>query len=274
MSESFSIGRGCRQGDPLSPYIFIICAEFLAVKIRQNKKIKGIKINNKEFKISQYADDTSIFLDGSSDALNCTLIKLDKFADISGLKINFDKTQVVWIGSKKHSTSAIKTKWKLSWGSKNFKILGIIFNVDLNQMIKENYTSKIQQIEKIANIWSKRSLTPLGKIKVIKTFMISIFNHLFIALPNPSQTVINHINNILYSFLWNKKPNKIKTSVITKQYCEGGLKMVNLNAFIQALKLTWIRRLLLSDCKWQYLIKSEIEMEKLVAYNTKYIEKT
>ena len=47
-----------------------------------------------------------------------------------------------------------------------------------------------------------------------------------------------------------------------------------LNAFIQALKLSWIRRLLLSDCKWQYLIKSEIGMEKLVAYNTKYIEKT
>lgn len=273
MSESFSIGRGCRQGDPLSPYIFIICAEFLAIKIRQNSKIKGIKINSTEFKISQYADDTSIFLDGSSDALNCTLIELDKFANVSGLKINFDKTQVVWIGSKKYSTSAIKTKWKLSWGSKKFKILGIIFNVDLNQMIKENYTTKIQQLENLANIWSKRSMTPLGKITVIKTFMISIFNHLFIALPNPNQAVINYINNILYSFLWNKKPSKIKKTVITKQYCEGGLKMVNVNAFIEALKLTWIRRLLLSDCKWQFFIKSEIKIETLAACKTKYIEK-
>ena len=93
MSESFRIGRGCRQGDPLSPYIFIICAEFLAIKIRQNSKIKGIKIHDTEFKISQYADDTSIFLDGSSDALNGTLTELDKFANVSDLKINFDKTQ-------------------------------------------------------------------------------------------------------------------------------------------------------------------------------------
>lgn len=274
ISESFSIGRGCRQGDPLSPYIFIICAEFLAIKIRQNSKIKGIKINDTEFKISQYADDTSLFLDGSFDALNCTLIELDKFANISGLKINFDKTQVVWIGSKKHSTSAIKTKWKLSWGSKQFKILGIIFNVDLNQMIKENYTTKIQQLENLAKTWSKRVMSPLGKITVIKTLMISIFNHLFIALPNPNQTVINYINNILYDFLWNKKPSKIKSSVITKQYCEGGLKMINVNAFIGALKLTWIRRLLVSDCKWQYFIKSDIDIEKLVTSNTKYIERT
>ena len=87
MSESFRIGCGCRQGDPLSPYIFIICAELLAIKIRQNSKIKGIKINNTEFKISQYADDTSIFLDGSSDALNCTLIELDKFANVSDLRL-------------------------------------------------------------------------------------------------------------------------------------------------------------------------------------------
>ena len=147
MSESFRIGRGFRQGDALSPYIFIICAEFLAIKIRQNSKIKGIKIHNTEFKISQYADDTSIFLDGSSDNLNCTLIELEKFVNISGLKIAFGKTQVVWIGSKKHSTSAIKTKWKLSWESSKFKILGIIFNIDLNHMIKENYTTKIQQLE-------------------------------------------------------------------------------------------------------------------------------
>ena len=109
MSESFRIGCGCCQGDPLSPYIFIICAEFLAIKIRQNSKIKGIKTHNTEFKISQYADDTSIFLDGSSDALNCTLIELDKFANVSGLMINFDKTQIVWIGSKKHNQNQMET---------------------------------------------------------------------------------------------------------------------------------------------------------------------
>ena len=130
MSEFFNIGYGCRQGDPLSPYTFILCAEFLAVKIRQNRNIKGIHINDTEYKISQYADDTSMFLDGSSESLNNTLSELEKTANISGLKINFDKTQVVWIGSKKFSTNAIKTNWKLSCSAKNFKVLGLIFNID------------------------------------------------------------------------------------------------------------------------------------------------
>ena len=68
---------------------------------------------------------TLLFLDGSSEALNCTLEELDRFANISGLKINFDKTQLVWISSEKYSTSSIKTKWKLSWGIKQFKVLSI-----------------------------------------------------------------------------------------------------------------------------------------------------
>ena len=84
MSEFFNIGRRCRQGDPFSPYIFILCAEFLAVKIRHNTNIKGFHINGTEFKISQYADDTTLFLDGSTESLNQTLWELECFANISG----------------------------------------------------------------------------------------------------------------------------------------------------------------------------------------------
>ena len=106
-------------------------------------------------------------------------------------------------------------------------------------MIQDNYATKIQQVEKIINIWYKRSLSPVGKITVIKTLIVPVFNLLFMSLPNPDQVVINTINEILYDFLWNKKA-KIKKAIIVKQYFEGGLKMVNLQAFICALKVTWI----------------------------------
>ena len=169
LSAFFRIGRGCRQGEPHSPYLFIICAEFLSSVIRQNKKKnKGIFVNDTEFKISQFADDTSVFLDGLNDSLDNTLYELERFAKISDLKINFDKTQVVWIGSKKYSSETIKTKWKLSWGCQRFKILGINFILDLDKMEMETYKVKLQQLGNIVKHWEKRSLTPLGKITIIK----------------------------------------------------------------------------------------------------------
>ena len=139
-------------------------------------------------------------------------------------------------------------------------------------MIEENYEIKIQQLEKTVKQWEKCSLTPLGKITVIKTFMMSAFNHLFIMLPNPYSTLIEKINGIMFSFLWNKKPSKIKQSTVTKQYGEGGLKMINIMAFIEALKSTWIRWLLITDNKWQMFIKKYIQIEKLTGCNIKYIE--
>ena len=91
----FDIQRGCRQGDPLSPYIFLICAEILAIQIRKNKRIKGITVGNVEKKISQLADDTSIILDGSEQSLTETLKILQNFSKMSGLYINYSKTHTM-----------------------------------------------------------------------------------------------------------------------------------------------------------------------------------
>ena len=92
--------------------------------------------------LSLFADDTSILLDGSTESLNETLTELSYFAKLSGLNINFDKTQVVWLGSKKYSADSIKTKFKLVWGTTSFKMLGIRFHVDLDKIININYTEK------------------------------------------------------------------------------------------------------------------------------------
>ena len=69
MSEFFNLKRGYRQGDPISPYIFILCAEILGKMVRDNEIITGININKKEFRLSQYADDTQLFFDGTEQSL-------------------------------------------------------------------------------------------------------------------------------------------------------------------------------------------------------------
>ena len=81
-SEFFSLGRGVRQGCPLSPYIFILCAEILANAMRKNKDIKGILVQDTEVKISQYTDDTTLILNGTKKSLEASLLMLDAFYNI------------------------------------------------------------------------------------------------------------------------------------------------------------------------------------------------
>ena len=92
-------------------------------------------------------------------------------------------------------------------------------------------------------------------------------------LPNPDKNIIDYMNKIIFSFLWNKKPSKLKQSTVIKQYGEGGLKIINIRPFIEALKLTRVRRLLIVDCKWQVFIKQYLQVEQLTGCNTKYLEK-
>ena len=62
----FGVDWGVRQGDPLSPLLFILCLEVMACSIRQNDKIQGIKIKNEEVKLSLFADDMTCFLRNKS----------------------------------------------------------------------------------------------------------------------------------------------------------------------------------------------------------------
>ena len=126
MSDFFYLKQGCRQGDPISPYIFILCAEILGKMIRNNKDIKGIHINNKEFKLSQYADNTQLLLDGSEISLKEALRTLKQYYIMSGLKINVDKTRALWIGSLSNSEKTLCDEYPLDWSQEPLKALGVV----------------------------------------------------------------------------------------------------------------------------------------------------
>ena len=93
MSNYFQLSRGVRQGCPLSCYIFILCAELMGIAVRLNDNIKGIQIGDKSHvKITQFADDTTLILDGSKESIVNAVKVIEKFGLISGLKLNVDKT--------------------------------------------------------------------------------------------------------------------------------------------------------------------------------------
>ena len=68
MSDYFTLERGVRQGDPLSPYLFVEAIESLAIAIRKNPAIRGIMIGNEETKLLQYADDMTAVLSDINSA--------------------------------------------------------------------------------------------------------------------------------------------------------------------------------------------------------------
>ena len=109
----FEIERGCRQGDPLSLYIFVLCVEIMSTMIRCNPNIKGIIINQLESKIVQYADDTELTLEGDISSFQEVINTIEYFGKCSGLVLNTDKSSATWLGSKK------KIKYKIFTSSKN-----------------------------------------------------------------------------------------------------------------------------------------------------------
>lgn len=85
----------------MSPYIFILVLELLNAAIKNNPNISGVKVNNTEYLLSQYADDSSLTLDDDETSLDEVFKILLKFSECAGLRVNLDKTHLIWIGSKK-----------------------------------------------------------------------------------------------------------------------------------------------------------------------------
>ena len=125
ITQWFNIQRGFRQGDPISPYVFIMCVEILAIMIREDEDIKGIYTNKVGHKIAQFADDTQVMNNGDRKSFEKSIHIVNKFGIVSGLFMNANKTQAIWLGSKKHSKAKYIPHLKIIWNPHMFNILDI-----------------------------------------------------------------------------------------------------------------------------------------------------
>ena len=175
ISTPFDVKRGCRQGDPISGYLFILVMEILALLLKKSGKIKPYKtkFGLKHF-IDMYADDLSVYLEFKRDRehdnksnVQCVLQTMEKFREWSGLKINLGKTYLTVFG-KQCKEPKFVDELQVKWCVK-FKLLGIYFDSTLSKM-HINYDKAIDSIRKELSSWKYRYLMIFGKVTVIKTF--------------------------------------------------------------------------------------------------------
>ena len=153
-SEFFELSRGCRQGCCYSPGIFTQIIEVLGQGIRQNSKIKVIKIGRVEIKSGQFTDDLWSTLFPSAVNLDEIILEIEKFGKFSGLKLNTEKTQVLKIGLHRNTEAKYYTMKKLYWSPKSVKVLGFEMSSDLQQLVHDNFYVSLNKADMILASWA------------------------------------------------------------------------------------------------------------------------
>ena len=257
-SSYFKITRGIRQGDSLSALLYIIQLEPLAEKIRKSNTIEGIKIKLKnmqneqlEVRCCHYVDDSNTFLK-NKNFIDSLIDILNKYENVSGSKINLDKTVALAI---RHDREEIIKEITLRKGPE--KVLGVpIGGSDLtnNDALWESLISKLR--DKL-NIWITRNLSLQGKTHIIRS--IGVSKVLFaIEMKTIDEKYVKEINNVIWKFLWSGKDIRFNRDICTLPRNLGGLGLVDVNIIIKVKRINWIIRVLKDDGiqAWSKLIES------------------
>ena len=233
----FTLSRGVRQGDPLSPYLFIIALETLTIKIRNDDSIKGFKIGGETTKLSLFADDMTCFVRDKESYASLFAI-LESFGSCSGLRVNHEKTEILALGN-----SILHEKdFNNHRVCEIIKILGVYFGYDEKQRNDLNFRQTLKSIKKSINMWKWRNLSLLGKIQIIKTFAIPKLMFRASVIPI-SNDLVKEANSIFYNFIWNGK-DKVKRCALISDIDKGGLKMLDIESMVSARRVICLKKFL------------------------------
>ena len=260
LSRSVALSRGVRQGCPLSPLLYCLVAETLANLIRKNRLIDGLKIPGcpREIKISQHADDTTLFLKNSS-SVDQALISVQTYELGSGSKVNYDigKSCGKWLGTPPQPLSA---HIQLKWTTGHLEMLGIQFGDKFS--ITNSWNQRLDKLSKRLEAWSFRSLSLKGRALIIHSLALSGLVYIGSIFHLPENTG-KQIHRVIFKFLWAGKNELVARKVCQLPINKGGLGIVDTHAKVKALHLRFISQICNEaySSPWVYFARNFIGLQ-------------
>ena len=173
--------------------------------VRRDKQIKGIHVGKTEFKILQYADDTTLILSGDKSISQCAK-HIQLFEKASGAKTNLEKSKGLWLRSYKGRTDS---PLGFDWDNKSLKILGITYGTIDTE--KQNWEAKVSKFENTLDRWRGRALSFRGKGVVVNQLASSVLWYTATIFPIP-QWAIKGVNTKMWQFVYDGKNEAISRS--------------------------------------------------------------
>ncbi|KAJ0923638.1 putative RNA-directed DNA polymerase [Helianthus annuus] len=253
-TEEFQCFRGVRQGDPLSPFIFILAMEALSsfmISATSAGIIKGISLPNNGPKVSHliFADD--VMLLGAWEEDNFVNIRrfMRCFFLVSGLKINFHKSCLYGVGTASSECDYMASRLGCNSGSIPFMYLGLKVGGNMNKF--NNWSPVIETFEARLSLWKASTLSIGGRTTLIKSVLDSLPLYYF-SLYQAPMAVLNKLEKIRRDFLWGdtlarKRMHWVRWDRVTQPIKSGGLgldSLYNMNCG------------LLSKWAWRYKTES------------------
>ncbi|GJW25890.1 RNA-directed DNA polymerase, eukaryota [Tanacetum coccineum] len=249
-TDEFTFHRGLRQGDPLSPFLFILVMESLHVSFQRlidRGMFTPITVgNNNQVPISHlfYADDAMFIGKWTCENVNALMLMLHCFFLASGLKINVQKSSISGIGVRPSNVRNMAAIFGCTTTTLPFTYLGV--NVGANMKRISSWDVVVNKVTSKLSTWKAKTLSVGGRLTLIKSVLGAIPSY-YMSLFKAPEGVLKRLESIRNSFflgadLGEKKVTWVCWRQTMSQKDRGGLGIHSLYALNHALLFKWIWR--------------------------------
>ena len=271
-SNTFCLDLGTAQGDCPSPTLFNFCIQVLLFKLDLDENIRGLRYNhlgnqytvepeNAKFalesnretdKTDAFADDVSASLEQELGNLTRVKLVLDEFANLSGLKCNFEKTNLLPISGEHTVTDEIRA---IGFNVVNkINLLGMDIDKDL-ECLNTVHNQTIFKITNLINFWKRFKLSLPGRIGIAKTLLYSQIGYIGCII-TPTSKQLKKLEKLVFEFV--KGNLNVSYEKIATPAEKGGLGLFKIDEYICALQVSWLKRADAStrDC-WRFDLRKK-----------------